>query len=268
MNRDHNVFIADYIDGLTEVALLTNFNLEIRPSDGEDIHELVTSLHDSSIAGAVVLGTELTSEQIARFEQVRIPIVFLDTYLPYLPFDFVDMDNSDAVHMVVSEFLVHGHREMGLVTSPVAVENFRLRDQGFYKACSALGIPRDSISEIEVDSTYEGALFDMERQLSSLASVPPALFCVNDMIAYGTIEALRRNGLRVPGDVSVIGFDNLPQSERLTPPLSTVEVRKHSMGTMAMQLLTERIEGGGIPTRKVVIGSELIRRASVADRRH
>lgn len=267
VNRDHNVFIADYIDGLTEVAILTDYNLEIRPSDGEDVHELVGSLHDPSITGAVVLGTELTAEQVALFEQVRIPIVFIDTYLPYLPFDFVDMDNYDAVYMVVREFIENGHHEIGLVTSPVAVENFRLRDRGFYEACAALGVSKESTKRFEVDSTYDGALTDMRRHLRSSAAIPPALFCVNDMIAYGTIEALHQAGLRVPEDVSVIGFDNLPQSERLTPPLTTIEVGKHTMGATAMRLLTERIRGGeGMPTRKVVIGSELIKRSSVAKR--
>ena len=96
VNRDHNVFIADYIDGLSEIALLTNYNLEIRPSDGEAVDDLISSLHDPTISGAVVLGTELTSEQVQRFSHVRVPVVFLDTYFRYLPFDFVDMDNHDA----------------------------------------------------------------------------------------------------------------------------------------------------------------------------
>jgi LacI family transcriptional regulator len=264
VNRDHNVFIADYIDGLSEVALHQSYNLEIRPSDGEEVDDLVASLRDPTISGAVILGTELTFDQIRRFEQLHTPLVFLDTYFPYLPFDFVDMDNHDAVYKAIREFALHGHHEVGIVTSPVAVENFRLRDRGFREACKTLEVSAGV--RIEVDSTYNGALDDMGLYLDSGEPVPPALFCANDMIAYGCIEALRRSGRRVPQDVSVIGFDNLPQSERLTPPLTTIDVRKHTMGSMAMQLLTERIDAGpSIPARKVVIGAELISRKSVSD---
>lgn len=267
VNRDHNVFISDYIDGISEVAVERSYNLEVVGCENADMEELVRSLDDRSIAGAIVLGTELSYRQVALFDDVDVPVVFLDTYYPFLQFDFVDMDNLDAVYKIVSEFVAAGHRRIGLVTSPVQVENFRLRDAGFARATRELGIASEDTITIPLDSTYDGSYADMKRYLDEGGDVPTALFCVNDMIAYGCVAALKDSGMRVPEDVSVIGFDNLPQSERHAPPLTTIDVQKHTMGGVCMSMLIDRIEDGHRePTRKLVIGAELVRRDSVSRR--
>lgn len=264
VNRDHNIFIADYIDGLSEVAQAANYTLEVVPCDGVPIDDLVSGLSNREASGAVVLGTELTFKQVQAFSRLRTPLVFIDTDFPYLPFDFVDMDNTDAVFKAIECFVEAGHREIGMVTSPVEVRNFRLRDEGFLKACDALNVQPGSRTRFEVDSTYDGALSDMTGHLKRISSMPSALFCANDMIAYGVVEALRLRGTQVPTEISVIGFDNLPQSARHTPPLHTIDVRKHLIGSVAMQLLTDRMEGSGsVPPRKVRIGVELVERESV-----
>ncbi|TVS09775.1 MAG: hypothetical protein EA424_26450 [Planctomycetaceae bacterium] len=94
------------------------------------------------------------------------------------------------------------------------------------------------------------------------AKLPPALFISNDIMAYGAMKAMKEAGVRVPDDVSVIGFDDLPLSAMMDPPLTTISVSKHDMGRRAFDLLAARLnEGRSRPAEKVLIDGTLIVRA-------
>lgn len=263
VNRDHNVFISDYIDGLSSVAIEKRYNLEIVPYEQQEIDTVIGDLEQSHPAGAIILGTELQKNQIGAFKRIPFPVVFIDTFYPYTSFDFVDMDNHDAVYLVLREFVEQGHTDIGMITTQVEVENFRQRVRGFHKAREALNMPPDC-TKIDVDSTFDGAYADFGCYLDNGGRLPGALFCSNDIIAFGCMRALTERNIRIPEDVSLIGFDNLPQAEMSTPPLTTIDVKKHRIGSTAMSILIERIEAEEpFPPMKVSIGASLVRRKSV-----
>ena len=268
VNRDHNVFLADYIDGLTRSARALGYNLEISAFAGAGIDEIVNSVRGASLKGVVVLGTELGPEAIESFANLSMPFVFLDTYYDFLPFDFVDMNNKDAVYDIIMHLIENGHESLGFVRSPVNTHNFFLRDEGFHQTMTELGMSIPTVNVFNVDSTFDGAYRDMLELLEGRGEMPTALFCTNDIMAYGTIKALRERGWRVPEDVSVVGFDDLPLSAVMEPPLTTMQVSKKRMGEMAVQLLSMRVENeeSGPPT-KIQIGGSLIVRGSVRNLR-
>jgi LacI family transcriptional regulator len=103
----------------------------------------------------------------------------------------------------------------------------------------------------------------MTKLLANAKDLPSALFCVNDFIAYGCIQALKDAGIRIPEDISIIGFDNLPSDDFMEPRLSSVKVSNYLIGRRAMHLLLDRIANPGRPSEKVFIGGELIVRTSV-----
>jgi len=193
-------------------------------------------------------------------------VVFIDTYVDFLPFDFVDMNNEDSVFTVVSDFAARGHRAIGMVKGAIETRNFKLREEGFAASLQRLGLPFDRRFVFAVDSTFHGAHEDMRRILRSGPKLPTALFCANDIIACGCIKALKEEGIRVPEDISIIGFDDLPLSAVVDPPLTTIQVSKAQIGRMAIQLLVTRVRGpAGSPPVKVLIGGSLIERQSVRD---
>lgn len=266
VNRDHDVFIADYIDGLAHGARRNNYNLEIAAFRGASPDEIVASLDGASVGGVVVLGTELTSEHILAFSRVELPLVFLDTFHDFLDFDFVDMNNRDAVYKIVTHLLENGHTEIGFVRSGVNTHNFELRDEGFHHVVKELGVTVKEANVVTVDSTYQGAYRDMLDYLAHRSRLPTALFCTNDVIAYGCIKALRDKGYKIPDDVSVVGFDDLPLSSVMDPPLTTMQVSKKQMGEIALNRVTQQIANGGtLPPVKIQVGGELIVRESVRD---
>lgn len=264
VNRDHDVFIADYIDGLTRAADRQSFNLEISSFRAKTAREIIDSISPMAVAGVVILGTELSTDDILTFSQLMAPLVFLDTYHDFLDADFVDMNNIDAVYKVVTHLIQNGHQELGFVRSGVNTHNFRLRDEGFHKVVSTLGIPVRESHLFTVDSTYQGAYQDMYRYLGRGIKMPTALFCTNDVIAYGCIKALRDKGYRIPEEVSVVGFDDLPLSSVMDPALTTIRVSKRSMGELAVDRIISRIAADGtLPPVKIQVGAELVIRHSV-----
>lgn len=264
VNRDHNVFISDYLDGIIQTARDLKYKTEVASFRTTPMAEIIETIkYQSDLTGAIVLGTELNRDDVLAFRQVTLPIVFIDTFLDYVPFDFVDMNNIDSVFKIVEHFLEHGHRQIGIVRSRVATRNFRLRDKAFRDVMDSVGLALDARCVFDVDSTFEGAYHDMAEHLREKAVLPTALFCTNDIIAFGVLKALREYGVRVPEEVSVVGFDDLPTAALLDPPLTSIAVSKREIGATAMRRLDERIRDDTLPVNKIVVEGALVRRSSV-----
>lgn len=264
VNRDHEVFIADYIDGLDKEARNNGYCLELSTFKTDDIRQIVELVKDSTPDGIIVLGTELNYEDIKHFESINAITVFIDTYYDYFKYDFIDMNNKDAVFHIISNFIENGHREIGLIRTPVEVENFKLREIGFKQALKHFEISYNDKYIFSVDSTFEGAYSDTLQILSKSVKLPTALFSINDITAYGVIKALKEKGYSVPEDISIIGFDDLPLSAVMDPPLTTLKVSKTRIGKIAMKHAIIRLEGNPqMPPEKVLVGGKLINRGSV-----
>ncbi|MBF9014973.1 MULTISPECIES: LacI family DNA-binding transcriptional regulator [unclassified Oceanispirochaeta] len=266
VNRDHNVFISDYIDGIEQEARLHGYALEVQSYAGLDHNSLIRDLERSGVAGALVLATELHMEDIPPFQNLATPLAFIDATHPVAPFDYIDMDNEGAVFSIIKTLKEKGHREIGLIKSSIETRNFKAREDSFYTALRYYGLEIRDDWIFATDSTFEQSFLDMEKILSDDPVLPSVLFCVCDIIALGCMKALKNHGLSIPEDISLVGFDNLPSSELSDPPLCSVKVSKSRIGRRAFQLLLRRInDPGTLPYEKVLIGSELILRDSLGD---
>lgn len=264
VNRDHNVFISDYIDGIVQAAKELQYKIEVTSFRTTPIEDIVATVEsEADLAGAIVLGTELNRDDILMFQKASVPLVFIDTFLDYVPFDFVDMNNIDSVFRVIQCFLQHGHRKIGIVRSSARTRNFSLRDRAFLEGMEVLGLGLDPQFVFDVDSTFDGAYEDMLSCLRSGKVLPTALFCTNDTIAFGVLKALREHGVRVPEDISVVGFDDLPTAALLDPPLTSIAVSKREIGSTAIRRLDARIRDLSMPPTKIVVGGTLVERSSV-----
>lgn len=263
INPNHRVFIADYIDGLERESKTRDFRLELHTIEGFEPELALESLDPEAFEGVVVLGTELDEKDMELFRDAPLPVVFIDTYHPYLGFDFVDMDNDSSVFAVVDYLYREGHRRVGLVKGSIETRNFRAREKAFLESAAAFGLAVGAKDVFAIDSTFDRGSEDMARLLAGRAELPTALFCVNDIIAYGCAQALKESGRKVPDDVSLVGFDDLPSNAYMEPRLSSVKVSKRNIGRRAVQLLADRIEDPQRPFEKILVGGELVARGSV-----
>jgi LacI family transcriptional regulator len=263
VNRDHSVFISDYIDGMSAEASRRKYKLEVVSFEGQPVSAIAESLAGAPVSGVIALGTELSEQDIRMIQAIGLPAVFLDTFYDVIDANFVNMNNEDAVYKVLSRFRDSGFGRIGFIASYVETTNFKLRRDAFFKNITRLGLKSRDEDVLSIESTYDGAYSDMVELLRSGIDLAPCYFCTNDVIAYGVIRALREFNIRVPQDVAVIGFDNLPQSATMEPALTTIEVSKRKIGNLAVTVLDDVIKSQDRqPPIKVLVGAELIIRAS------
>jgi DNA-binding LacI/PurR family transcriptional regulator len=270
LNGDHQPFIADYMDGILSASTIAGFSVEIVSFSGTDMGEVVQRIRSSRAAGAIVLATELDASDIGAFEATGCPVVFLDACFEYYRFDFVDMNNTDSVYLAIRHLVEMGHKTIGFIQGRVRTPNFVAREKAFIECLADLGLSLIPRYVVSVGSRFQTACTDMHEALDRLgADLPTAFFCVNDTIALGCLRAMNEKGVRVPEDVSIIGFDNLSAGEMSAPPLTSINVSKQLIGRRAVMLLHERIKNGtGFPVEKIRISGELVLRESVRDRRN
>ena len=267
VNRDHNTFISDYIDGMSYQAAACGYKLEVVSHEGRPLEDVVASLSGAALSGVVVLGTELTEDDVRAFDVAEVPFVVIDTFHDRLESNFVNMNNKDAVYKSLGHAVERGFRNIGFIASDVRTINFQLRREAFVEGMRHFGLRLEPRHVVTVDSTYDGAYQDMLAQLRAGLVVPDCYVCTNDIIAYGCIKALRECDIRIPKDLSIIGFDNLPMSATMDPPLTTIDVSKRKIGSLAITLLAEQIRSQvGEPAVKILVGADLVVRDSVAPR--
>jgi LacI family transcriptional regulator len=263
VNRDHSVFISDYIDGMSAEATRRNYTLEVVSFEGQPISAVAESLAGAPISGVIALGTELTEDDIRLIQGIGFPTVFIDTFYDVVDANFVDMNNEDAVYKVLSRLYSHGFERIGFVASHVGTTNFRLRQDAFFKNMARLGLKVRESDVLSIESTHDGAYQDTRALMEGGLELADCYFCTNDIIAYGFMKALKEFGVRIPTDVSIIGFDNLPQSATTEPPLTTIEVSKRKIGYLAVTILDDLIHASeSQPSVKMLVGADLVLRAS------
>jgi LacI family transcriptional regulator len=268
VNRDHNHFISDYIDGMSEEAHRRGYKLQVVSHETVPIAAIVDHLAGSGAKGVIALGTELTEDDVRAIQACALPTVFIDTFYEGIEANFVDMNNYDSVHKVLYHLKTEGYRDIGFVGSDVATENFELRREAYFRSMDILGLKVAKANVLTIGSTLADAHADSLAALSSSKKLAQAYFCANDVMALGFIRALKEIGVSVPEDVAVVGFDNLPMSAIMEPPLTTVDVSKRRIGSLAVGLLNDAmIVSPPSPPVKILVGAELVIRDSSRPRK-
>jgi LacI family transcriptional regulator len=265
INERHNVFISEYIDGIVEEAKLNNFTVEVSVFNGAEMEDIFRITGITNVpSGCIVLATELSPKDIEKFTKLNTPVVFLDACYEFLAADFVTMDNQKMTFDAVRHLWESGHRKIGILY-PENSSNFTMRKNSFKYALSALGIPLHEEWMIKIGSTFESSYEDMLNYLKrGRPALPTAFFGCNDILAIGAIKALQESGYQVPNDVSVIGFDDLPVSSFIDPPLSTMWVPKRAIGRICVRMLLNRLRDHRQYTnQKHLVGGGIIKRQSV-----
>ncbi len=267
VNEAHSLFISGYIDGMIEQAGKGNFSLEVVAYEGISVPEVVEKQrYTKPVAGLIILGTEFEQGDFIALKYLNVPFVIIDNINDFLPYDFVNMNNRSAVYKVLNCFQRTGLTDIGLITSDAHTPNFAQRTAAFHELVGQVGLRFDPRHTLSVNSTFEAAYQAMKRHLTAGNSLAQGYFCVNDIIACGCIKALKEHGLRVPEDISMIGFDDLPISAVMDPPLTTIQVFNKKIGAAALDLLQHRLETGRSQFHtNILICGALVKRQSVRE---
>jgi LacI family transcriptional regulator len=216
----------------------------------------------------------LSSEQLLPAVEARVPLVAIGS--SDLPgFSIVDVDNVDGGRQATAFLVGQGHRRIATITGPLAWPSAEARLDGYRRVLRDAGIASDSaLVETSPDWGLEGGRTAAARLLDRGVSFT-ALFAQSDLIALGAIRELRTRGLRVPEDVSVVGYDDIPVAEFVHPALTTVRQPTREVGALAARIVLDRLaaeregRGGGGPEKHLLPAELVVREtvASPADRR-
>jgi len=261
-------FFSALIEGIEQEARKVGYNLVISYlNEMENKAETLRILEENPLSGIILLATEMQDEDLAPFRKLGIPIVLLDSSFDNEGLDTVVIDNIQGAYTAVRYLIGMGHTEIGYLHSSVLINNFEERRRGFLKALEDHGIRENKKTVYRLGSTTEDAYADMCRLLNSNMELPTAFFADNDIIAFGAIKALKEKGVKIPEEISVIGFDDMPFCTITEPALTTIKVHKQRMGMLAVKRLIEKIDGNAPEFIKLLIGTELVIRKSVLNKK-
>jgi LacI family transcriptional regulator len=252
--------LASTLWGLAAAARAGGYRVLVEPlGPGDGTYaELVRSRRAD---GLVVSGPRDDDDELAALVRDGFPIVIQGSR-PDLAAPSVDVDNRAGARGVIEHLLALGHRRIGCITNaPLHYTAAAERLSGYRDALAAAGVDfdRELVGEAAFDapSGHRGMVELLAR------TRPTAVFVASDVVAIGAMRALREAGLRIPGDVSVAGFDDIPIAAHVDPPLTTVHLPAGDLGETAGRLLVERISGRAVPAR-TLLPTELIIRDSTA----
>lgn len=241
-----NPFFYPVVRGVQDVAEIHDYDLVIYNSDSiaKKEHQLLRSVQKARVDGMIGIFVHLTAEDFRPLLAQGIAITKSELgRVDYhdLPIDTVYVDNIAASSTAVTYLIEQGHRRIGMLGgTSAAPRDFRIR--GYRQALEQHGIAYDEALVVGGAFTPESG-YEKMQALLALDSRPTAVFAANDLLAIGAIQAIRDAGLSVPQDIAVMGFDNIPSAQLITPRLSTVEHFPQLLGERAATLLFDRLSG-------------------------
>jgi LacI family transcriptional regulator len=192
---------------------------------------------------------------------VSTPVVAIDHNVRSPTMSTVDSDNLNGAITATAHLVNLGHRRIGFLAGRPDLESARLREEGYRRALQSAGIRFDP-DLVRVGGYQPETATEAARELLQRTPRPTAIFAANDATAIETIAVARSLGLHVPGDLSVVGFDNVPESALCEPPLTTVDQAIQQMGYEAVQLLLGLVEDPSAEPSQVVLPTRLVERSS------
>jgi LacI family transcriptional regulator len=214
----------------------------------------------SRLSGTLIDGAILVTPTIVD-TGASVPVVAIDPHAGPAHMPTVDGDNLSGAVAATEHLLGLGHRRIGFLGGRPDLESARLREEGYRTALRAAGITVDP-ELMRIGGYRRQTATGPARELLSLPDRPTAIFAANDLSAIETIHVARSLGLSVPDDLSVVGFDNVPESVLTDPPLTTVNQPLQDMGSEAVDLLIRLMNGTPVDRTHVRLPTELVRRGS------
>ncbi len=261
---DDTPFFASLTDGINIGCRKEHYDCVTRYLyDDDDLEDQIYALNSGGFAGVIVLATEMEEGTLKLFSILSIPVIFLDAYFENPDYNYILINNIQGAYLAASYLIRKRRSQPGYLRSSYSISNFEQRADGFYKAIRAAGLSTSQSQVIRLTPSQEGAYEDMKQLLAGAEKPVNCYFADNDLIAIGAIQALKEAGYRVPEDVAVVGFDDMPACEYMSPPLSTVQVPKVMMGQTAAYWITSLAEERPATTLKIEVNTRLIKRKSV-----
>jgi DNA-binding LacI/PurR family transcriptional regulator len=251
-----NPFFPELIDGFEALAATKSIDVIFTHTDYDPkrLLKCVRRMVDRNVDGIAVMTSEVDEEALAQAEHARIPLVLLNQMALQDRFSNVLVDYSQGFGEAIEHLLSLGHRDIGFIAGPQSLASARRRKQAFQAALRKCGLRLHAEWTAVGDMRVEGGKRAMEQILAGAAH-PTAIVATNDLMAIGAIETAREAGVRIPDDISLVGFDDLPISSMVYPTLSTIHLSRAEIALRAFNALIDAVKSGN----KILLPSPPVR---------
>lgn len=261
----HSFYATEVIKGVSIAASRLKLDVMFHISDRQKHEDWLTSaaLSPDYIDGVLFADIDGDTKQLNKIIARKMPYIVMNNYFEKLPINCIAVNNQKAAEEVIEYLIGLGHTKLATIAGDLATAAGRARLEGF-KNCMKKHSITTEIKYIKVGHFLRGPARREAERLLNLSSPPTAIFCASDVMAMEAIDAARERGLRVPEDLSIVGFDDNPIAAYSPVPLTTVWQPITEMGRQAVELLNQIIDGKVRQPVKVLLDTKLIKRNSCA----
>ncbi len=252
---------AQFLNSITEVSDKAGYSLLVSPASSPE--RTVQMFRNRQIDGVLITHPRELDACLDELLRNGAPVVLMNQPMNGREVNWVDFDNVGATRAAVQHLIERDHRRIGCITSEPGFMVAALRLRGYREALERNGLQVRSEFVVSARGPLlasQGA--EAMKQLLAFPEPPTAVMCYRDQLAFGALRAIEEAGLRVPGDIAVVGFDDDPASAYQHPPLTTVRADFRATGRAAASMLIDLIEGRGSRGSNVLLPTELIVRQS------
>lgn len=258
-----NPFFPELIQRFEDLAVENGYEILIGSTnyEPERMQRCIRRMIERKADGVAVMTFGIEQPPLDRLADRNIPLVFVDVAPNQPGISILKVDYHHGIRQALQHLAALGHRRIAFVTGPLGLHSAQSRLAAFRKSLGECGIPVDARLIIEGDHTMEGGMAAAER-LRQSEPLPTAIMCSNDMLAIGVLHALSHSGVRVPDEMSVIGFDDIHMASMMIPPLTSIQMSRADLASAAVLALRGHLEG--TPKREHPIDTQLVVRRSTA----
>lgn len=260
----NNPFFAEVMAGVEQYCQKNQYNLIIATTGGDAkrLQQNLQTLIHKQVDGVLLMCGDSRFQADMELE-VSLPLVVMDWWFTELNADKI-LENSEYGGYLATKSMVDaGHQKIGIITGNLRKSVAKNRLQGYKKALSEANIVLNPDWIVESHFDFEGGIVGAQKLLS-LSDRPTAIFCCSDTIAIGAYQAIQNQGLRIPQDISIMGYDDIELARYLFPSLSTISQPKAELGKLAVETLLQRIQEPNENYRTLVLEPACILRESVS----
>jgi DNA-binding LacI/PurR family transcriptional regulator len=258
-----NPFYTLALSGIEQILSEQGLSVLIGNSNSNRDREdnFIALMKAEDVAGLIIAPVWEDSAVLAEIVHSGLPVVVIDRNPSHLGVDTVLADNLMGAYTAIQHLIQLGHTRIAILNGPQHLTSGRERYTGFLQAIEEAGLTVDPdlvrFGDYQLESGYR-----LTHELLALAHLPTALFIANNLMTIGALNAIHEANCRIPDDIAVIGFDDLPWAISLNPPLTTVAQPTFDIGVRAAELLLDHIANPDRPAHTVVLNTQLIVRAS------
>lgn len=255
---NRNPFYAEVLNGIEEAAREKNYHIILANTqrDYQKEEEAINLLLAKRVDGLLITPVQDRNDDIKNLIEANIPFVIVGRDFKNIEVDAVYNDEVKGGFLATKYLIKKGHKRIALINGFLHKSPARGRLEGYKKALKEYGIPFDdslvSVGDIDVKDGYERTKQLLEKGLNFTA-----IFAYNDMMAFGAMRAIKEKGLRIPEDIGLVGYDDIPFSSLISPSLTTIRLKKQELGVESLKLLLSRINVSRKKTKKIMLDVEL-----------